>query len=143
MARPSKTRSRARLTNTQIILIVMTAIGLRMVVDFSQRTVEGQQLIAEQRQLEAEIEALLEEQAALEVLKFYYSSDAFVEAWAHDEGKMVREGEILVIPVPLGEAEPTPPPAEVTAAALPPWRVWWLLFFDSPPPFDLPQWPSP
>jgi cell division protein FtsB len=136
VTRPAQNR-RPRLTNVQIILIVVAVVGLRLVFDFSQRIVEGQRMIAEQRQLEAEIEALLEEQSLLETMKLYYGSDAFVEAWAHDEGKMVREGETLVIPIPMGEPAPTPLPAETPTASLPPWQVWWLLFFDSPPPVDL------
>jgi cell division protein FtsB len=139
VTRPSQNRHRARLTNVQIILIVVAVVGLRLVFDFSQRIVEGQRMVAEQRQLEAEIEALLEEQALLEAMKLYYGSDAFVEAWAHDEGKMVREGEVLVIPIPLGEPAPTTAPSETPVTSLPPWHVWWLLFFDSPPPFDLGQ----
>ena len=138
MGVPSRGRKPSPLTNVQIILIVLAVVGLRLIVDISQRIVEGRQMITEQRDLEAEIEALLEEQAALEALKFYYNSDAFVEAWAHGEGKMVREGETLVIPILLGEPAPTPIlPEAPTTAALPPWQVWWSLFFDSPPPTEI------
>jgi cell division protein FtsB len=129
---------RLPLSNAQIILIALIIVGGRLIIDFSQRIVEGQQKIAQQRQLEAEIEMLMEEQQNLLTAKAYYSSPAFIEAWAHNEGKMVRDGEILVIPLygenggtetgPLDTATVSPP------EPLLPWQVWWTLFFDVPPP---------
>jgi len=72
----------------------------------------------------------------------YAANDASVETWAHSEGKMVRENEILVIPVPAGVVEPTPTlPPPVLVSAPPPepetpkWHLWWNLFFDGEPPF--------
>jgi cell division protein FtsB len=129
---------RMRLSNWQIILIALIVVGGRLVIDFSQRIIEGQQKLAEQRALETEIDALLEEQKALEADKAYYGSPAYIEAWAHDEGKMVREGETLVIPL-YERAEPaSPPPAsgQPAQASFAPWRVWWTLFFNGEPPFS-------
>ena len=132
-------RRRIPLTNLQIILIALIVLGGRLALDFSQRIVEGQQKVAEQRQLETEIEALRAEQRALEAAKAYYSSEAFIEAWAHDEGKMVREGERLVIPVVEGSTPTIEPSAPQLNRPIPPWHVWWLLFFDTPPPFSTPD----
>src|SRR5687768_2764075 len=83
-------RRRVPLSNLQIILIVLIAVGGRLAIDFSQRIVDGQKKINEQHALEAEIEELKRDQQRLEAEKAYYSSSSFVEAWAHDEGKMVR-----------------------------------------------------
>lgn len=130
-------RKRSPLSSAQIILIVVAIVSVRLALDFGQRIVEGKQKIAEQRQLEAEIQALLAEQATLEALKTYYSSDAFVEAWAHNQGKMVHDGEVLVIPILLGEPSPTPALLPESQVSLSPWQVWWLLFFDSLPSFDV------
>jgi cell division protein FtsB len=127
---------RLRLTNWQIILIALVVIGGRLVIDFSQRIVEGQQKIAEQRSLEAENETLLDEQQQLEADKAYYASQAYVEAWAHDEGKMVKDGEKLVIPLYTGPVAPVEEvPVVQPQAPLTPPEIWWTLFFDSPPPF--------
>ena len=128
--------SRLRLTNWQIILIALIIVGGRLVIDFSQRIVEGQQKISEQRALEAEIEALTEEQHQLEADKEYYASQAYLEAWAHDEGKLVRDGETLIIPLydePVAPIEETP--VVQPRVPLTPPQVWWTLFFDSSPPF--------
>lgn len=127
---------RLPLTNWQIILIVLIVIGGRLALDLGQRIVEGQQKVAQQRQLEAELAALMQERKQLEAAKAYYGSPAFVEAWAHNEGKMVRDGEVLVIPIYEHPAQPASVSATPLSAeqAVPPWHVWWMLFFDSPPP---------
>ncbi|GAB4468792.1 MAG: hypothetical protein Kow00124_03360 [Anaerolineae bacterium] len=139
-------RWRIQLTNWQILLIALTVVGGRLVIDFSQRIIEGQQKIAEQRRLEAEIEVLREERRQLDAAKAYYSSPAFIEAWAHDEGKMVRDSERLVVPfyaeAPTAGEQPIPAPAPGEDAPTSPpitaWHIWWSLFFDAPPPFSQP-----
>lgn len=129
---------RIRLNNWQIVLIALIIVGGRLVLDFSRRIIEGQQKVTEQLRLELEIEALLAEQRQLEAEKLYYSSDIFVEDWAHSEGKMVRAGEVLVIPVTDGNAaiteEAYQPDIRSPETPLSPWKIWWFIFFDSPPP---------
>ena len=124
---------RIPLSNLQIVLIALAIVGGRLIFDFSQRIIEGQQKIGEQRKLESEISSLAEKQKELKSNKSYYSSPAYVEAWAHDQGKMVRDGEILVIPVydqytqfgtTVTTAEPVRPLLK--------WHIWWSLFFDEP-----------
>ncbi|NJR12560.1 hypothetical protein HC776_01345 [bacterium] len=67
-------------------------------------------------------------------------SEAYVEAWAHSEGKMVREGEMLVFLVPSTYATPVPilnmgdVPVQQTLPRPENWQVWWSLFFDATPP---------
>jgi cell division protein FtsB len=135
---PSQSRWKRplRLTNVQVILLALVVIGGRLVIDFSQRIVEGQQKVEEQERLEAEIESLLQEQEDLEAAKVYFSSPAFVEEWAHDEGKMVREGETLVVPFyQQSETAPAaaPQPVEPSVEEIPSWQVWWALFFEREP----------
>jgi cell division protein FtsB len=125
---------RGRLTNMQIILIVVIVIGMRLALDFGRRIAEGQRVTADQRTLETEIQALRDEQATLEANVAYHSSDAFVEDWAHDQGKMVLEGEVLVVPIPEGEALPSEAMRPQVAESLSKWQVWRSLFFDSPSP---------
>jgi cell division protein FtsB len=140
-ASSSPRQRRLPLSNLQIILIALIIIGGRLAIDFSKRIIEGQDKVDEQRALEAEIAALEAERRQLEASKAYYSSPGFVEAWAHDEGKMVRDGERLVVPV-YEDIPEAPPEQRVSAPAaepaIPVWQVWWTLFFDTtPPPIDL------
>jgi cell division protein FtsB len=126
---------RLPLTNVQIISIALVIVGGRLFIDFSQRVIEGQQMLAEQKRLEAEIDRLLVEQQMLQSDKAYYNSAAYVETWAHDQGKMVRPQETLIVPVydssPTTNINPTSQIAP--QAVVPKWYYWWVLFFDSPP----------
>jgi hypothetical protein len=128
---------RIPLSNLQIVLIALAIVGGRLIFDFSQRIVEGQQKIAEQRELESNISLLTKLQRDLQSDKAYHSSPAYIESWAHDQGKMVRDGEILVIPVydkytQAGTALTTAEPVR----SLPRWHIWWSLFFDDPIPLS-------
>jgi cell division protein FtsB len=127
------------LSNLQIILIALIIVGGRLAIDFSQRIIEGQQKISDQQDLEAEIQQLQDDEQQLEAEKAYYSSPSFIETWAHDEGKMVRDGERLIVPI----YEDVPSTAQQAVSldqaskASTSWEIWWTLFFDSPPPFAI------
>ncbi len=129
------------LANVQIILIILIIIGGRLAFDFSQRIIEGQQKIAQEHILENHIDVLKRDQDKLQADKQYFSSEAYVESWTHDEGKMIRDGEKLVVPVYKGEpiAQKAITVTSLIVAQqeqLAPWQVWWILFFDGPPPFS-------
>ena len=53
---PGRRKRPLRLTNVQVILLALVVIGGRLVIDFSQRIVEGQQKVEEQEQLDEQIE---------------------------------------------------------------------------------------
>lgn len=126
---------RLSLSNLQIILVLLFVIGGRLVIDFGQRIVEGQLKIKQQEDLEANIQTLQSQQQSLEEDKTYFNSPAYIQAWAHSDGKMVLPGEKIV--VPLYKGQPRPKQALLPAAPPPPlakWATWWTLFFDAPPP---------
>ncbi len=140
-ARPSRHRQQ-QITSLQIVFALILSIGLLLVINFSGRIARGQQMEIERKRLQATLDVLQIQNSELEKELSYAASDASVEHWAHTEGKMVREGEVLVIPIPAGITEPTPvPPAPVLIATPIPepqpenWRLWWNLFFDGEPPF--------
>jgi cell division protein FtsB len=129
-----------QLSGVQVMFAAILAIGLLLAINFSSRIAAGQPLQEAYDRVQAEIEALRQEQGRLIAERDYALSDSYVERWARDEGKMVREGEVLIIPVPITDntqptptivpsvaVETTPPPPE-------PWRVWWALFFETAPP---------
>ncbi len=120
------------------------AVGLLLAINFSSRITASQPLQDAYNRAVTEIDQLRREQADLIAERDYVQSDAFVEQWARDEGKMVRPGEVLVIPVPLESGLPQPEasseqsvPVVTTLRKAEPWQVWWALFFDSDAP-DLP-----
>lgn len=116
------------------------AIGLILGLNFTSLVSAGQPLQQLHEQVIGEIDRLELDQAGLIRERDFVQSDAYVESWARDEGKMVRPGEVLVIPVPsqlLAEATPEVQPViPVTTGAAQPgnWELWWALFFDTAPP---------
>ncbi len=109
------------------------AIGLILGLNFTNLVSTGQPLQQLYNQVTDEITKLEQEQGDLTRERDYVRSDAFVENWARSEGKMVKPGEVLVIPVPsiaLAEATPEPTlsvPIETTAPRLENWQLWWQM----------------
>jgi hypothetical protein len=143
--RPPETprrRERRQISGLQIIFAAILSIGLLLVINFSGRIARGQQMEIASNQLQATMSVLQTEQRDLIRERDYAANDASVEHWAHTEGKLVREGEILVIPVPGNVVDVTPTPlspimitTEDDDEEPPSWHLWWNLFFDGEPPF--------
>ena len=129
-----------QLSGVQIMFAAILAIGLILAINFSTRITASRPLQAYYQSVQAEIEVLQQEHDALLAEFDYAQSDAFVEQWARQEGKMVRPGEVLVIPLAIArqtETTPTPQPFIEMQTSPPtpePWTLWWALFFDSDPP---------
>ncbi len=129
-----------QLSGLQIMFAAILAIGLILGLNFTSLVAAGQPLSVLYQQVTDEIDRLEREQSDLIRERDYVQSDSYVETWAHDEGKMVRPGEVLIVPVPSANNLQTTPVAELEIASqtTPPqaenWQLWWSLFFDSPPP---------
>ena len=128
------------LTSIQVMLAVALAFGLVLTLNFSGRIKLDRDLGGIHARFAAEIESLLDDQRALIDELAYVKSDAYVEYWARDEGKMIREGEVLILPKSSG-AQPTARRSAVplvdfqtTAPEPANWQLWWALFFDGEPP---------
>ncbi len=137
-----KPRSTPRpLSSMQIVFGSILAISLLLAINFSGRIAAGRQIGAQRQEMLYSIETLQARATALRTELNFYASDAFIEEWARREGKMIRPGEVLVVPVP-GRTTPTPiftaaPPPEIIQrrdTAPSNFELWWQLFFDSPPP---------
>jgi hypothetical protein len=129
-----------QISGIQIVFASILSIGLLLTINFSARIRRGQQIEEVRARIEATINVLSTEQANLISERDYASSDAAVIEWAHREGKLIREGEVLVIPVQPANAQITTPTPAATPIPLatptepPTWHLWWKLFFDGPPP---------
>lgn len=129
------------LTSVQLMLAVVLTLGLVLLLNFSGRIKLDRDLSRIHDDFAREIETLLAEQGALLAQLEYVKSDAYVEFWARDEGKMVRDGEVLILPQSVGADTDTGNPRqlfafETTAPEPENWELWWALFFDGPPPFQ-------
>lgn len=136
---PPERKRQSNLSSVQVTFAAIVAIGLILAINFRNRIAADQSLREVQEKVLQEIDLLRREQADLIQELNFVRSDAFVESWAHDEGKMVREGEVLVIPAPAAIlVTQTPEPPTLILETTPPqpdnWMLWWSLFFDSDPP---------
>lgn len=143
---PTRRRRGRQLTSTQVTFAAIVAIGLMLAVNFSTRIQADRDLQNIRARVVEEIEFLRREQAALIEELAYAGSDAYVEDWARSEGMMIREGEVLVILVPVinqlqatqepvfAEATDFDVPIETTRGQQSNWQLWWALFFDGAPP---------
>lgn len=129
---------RGQISSMQIVFGSILAISLLLAINFSGRIAAGRRIESERDNLEEVISTLQAQATALRSELNYVNSDTFVEKWARKEGKMVKGDEVLVIPVP-GQATPEPAPTPFVAVTTQRpetqnWKLWWQLFFDSPPP---------
>lgn len=137
---PARHRFGPQLTSVQLMLAVALTIGLALALNFSSRINLDRDLARIHAEFSHEIETLLARQQQLIAELEYVKSDAYVEYWARDEGKMIREGEFLILPQRVGAAdfESTPPRRLVEFQTTQPrpgnWELWWALFFDGTPP---------
>ncbi|MGD8813550.1 MAG: hypothetical protein PVI78_03650 [Anaerolineales bacterium] len=125
----SPQRKKARLW-----LIVAAVLGIIILGDLNRRMTDARRLEQDTHLLQTEVGWLEAENARLETQIAGATSEAFIEAWAHSEGKMVRNGERLIIPIPSGDFQPTPTPfAQVSEPSVNKWEVWWALIFGDQP----------
>jgi hypothetical protein len=109
--------------------MVVVVLVVVVVVDFSQRLGASQRLVDSANVVATEVAQLERERAALHTQVAYATTDAAVIAWAHEHGKMVRQDEVLVVPlVPTLAATPAPTPVALPSPP-PNWSLWWDLFF--------------
>ena len=129
-----------RFSTVQLLLAIIVAVGLLLALNFSSRIQLDRELQVIHSGVVAEIEALKDQQQQLIHELNHVKSDAYVEFWARDEGKMIRDGEILILPQGSGPVESAPDTnlqlVEFVTTAREPqnWELWWALFFDGPPP---------
>jgi cell division protein FtsB len=134
--------SRRHLTSFQVVLAVALTFGLVLTLNFSSRIKLDRDLGRIHARFSAEIESLLAEQQNLIEQLSYVKSDAYVEYWARDEGKMIRAGEILILPITSGAPAPASQSSvrlvefQTTAPEPENWELWWSLFFDRDPPWS-------
>jgi len=113
---------------------VFAGIGilLLLIMEFNARVEELSRLRREAATVQARATDIMLQQYNLQTAAAYATSDLSVEEWARQQNRMVRAGEVLVIPVP---APGTTPPSQqplVQAPVRTPlsnWDVWMLVIF--------------
>ena len=136
----NKSRRDRGLSSVQVMFAVILTVGLMLALNFSSRIQADRDLQRIHEQVVQEIDFLENQQSDLIQELNYVKSDSYVETWARDEGKMVKEGEVLVLPQSIEGSQELPAQTIVMAEfeTKPPepenWELWWALFFDIPAP---------
>jgi cell division protein FtsB len=111
-----------------IVLFVVVAI---LLMDLNYRITEYFQVSAQRDKVETQVYDLWLTREALKTEVVYANSDAAVEKWAREEGKMVRPGEVRAVPLPQEGFTPTVPVEEQpTPEYHENWEYWWAIFFE-------------
>jgi cell division protein FtsB len=112
-------------TFPRLWLFVLLVLGALVLGDLNQRMADARRLDQDAALLEEELERLLEENTSLEEEIAVANSEAYVERWAHQEARLVREGEVLVILIgPEGEESVTGLPSEADAPVYSNFDIW-------------------
>ncbi len=129
-----QTSARPPLTLLQVLVIIGLVAGLLIMLDFNRRQAEAQRLEADRGVAATEVAQLENEHSALQTQVAYATTDSAVVAWAHEQGKLTQNNEVLVVPVlPTPVSSPAAPPPQPPPPR-PAWILWWDLFLDAPPP---------
>jgi cell division protein FtsB len=122
--------TKSRLPTSGIGLLILVLIGILILGDLNRRMVDARRLERDADILATQVSALETQNAVLVTQMARTTDDSLVIEWAHEEAKMVRDGEVLVIPItppggtPLPQATPTQTVAQPSN-----WEVWWALIF--------------
>jgi cell division protein FtsB len=112
-------------TFPRLWLFVLVVLGALVLGDLNQRMADARRLDQDAGLLQVEFDTLQEDNAQLEAEIAIANTEAYVEHWAHQEARMVREGETLVILVgPEGEESVSSIPSEEDKPQSNNWEVW-------------------
>ncbi len=119
-------RSGSGIGRAGILLAVIA--GVLILGDLNQRLADARRLERDTLALQTEVAGMEAQAARLATQVAQATSESLVEEWARREGKMVREGEHLIVPVPPAGTSSAPGFAPTPIAPAPSnWEIWWAL----------------
>ncbi len=114
----------------RLAVVVAIAVALLILGDLNRRMEDARRMERDARALGSQVAALQSRSIALQTQIAAATGEAVVEAWAHSQGKMVLDGEKLIVPVPPPGAPTAAPPTATPVPDAPrPWLVWSELLF--------------
>ena len=122
---------KVRLPRWAVAVTVVAAVLLAL--GFNSRLTAIRQMRQDEARLKQAVATEEARQAGLKSYLDYIRSESYVEHWARVDARMVKTGEVAVIPVApsVGQLGSNPPaPAQVPATIL---DEWWALFFGETP----------
>jgi hypothetical protein len=114
-----------------IFIIIVLAIAVMMVMEFANRITEGQQLKTKKLQMEGRITELLMTSVHLKTQVAFISSDEAALRYAYEEQRLIRPGDVRIVPIPQPNLTPEAVPTVIsTPKEFANWEYWWALFVD-------------
>jgi cell division protein FtsB len=113
------------------LIVIGLIVLVLLVMDFNNRMADLRRLSDKKEEVAAEATGLSLTQMHLQTQIALATSDRAVMEWAYEEGNLVREGDVLVVPLEAPGAAPTPtaaPPATATPENN--WEIWLALFLE-------------
>lgn len=115
----------------QFIVLGAFVVLFFLLMDLNNRLGDLSRLNTQLARMETEVGVLEATEAALSEQLAFSTSEAAVSEYARNHG-MVQEGERLIVPLPLGTAEPQQTPEATPQSEFIRNRdVWWALFFGN------------
>jgi hypothetical protein len=114
-----------------VFWIVMVLIaGLLIIGDLNRRMADARRLEQDAVILEGQVAAKSTEQADLMTKVAGATGEASIAEWAHADAKLVREGEVLVVPMAPPDTTQAPETNDNEYPEQPTkLQVWWALLF--------------
>jgi hypothetical protein len=117
-----------RLSMFWIVMILIA--GLLIVGDLNRRMADARRLERDAEILEGQVAAKSTERADLMTRVAAATSEKAIAEWAHADAKLVREGEVLVVPLAPPDEDLLAEGVEQDFPEVPSkFQVWWALLF--------------
>jgi len=118
-----------RILDKRILWAGVIVVLILLMMDFNNRMSELLRLESEKDVVSTQVSALQQTEQTLRTQIAYATSDLAVEQWAREQGRMSREGEFPIIPLPPAGYTPEPELVSVpTPKPVQNWEVWMALF---------------
>ena len=118
-----------RLSKRTIVVIVVLISVVMIMTSVTTRVNETARLSAQRDQIQTQVAMLKQTEVALKTEIYWSASDQAVDEWAREDQRMLKPGDIAVIPMPVAGFTPKPS-FQPTATPRPAenWEIWWELF---------------
>jgi cell division protein FtsB len=118
-----------RFNDRRILLVLVVVVIVLLMMDFNNRMAELQRLTADRDRLTTRVLELTRTIQVLDTKIAYATSDVAVNQWAREQGKMVKTGDMPIVPMSPVDATPQPTPAvQATQQVVSNWDIWYALF---------------
>jgi cell division protein FtsB len=124
--------SRGKVILQRWTVAVIVAAVVALTFGFNSRLTTIRQLRQDETHLKQAVAAEEARQAGLRSYLDYMRSDSYVEHWARVDARMIKAGEVAVMPVAPSVGQPNPGSPEPAQASSTMLDEWWALFFGEP-----------